>query len=63
MIGLDFPNDFTVTNTAKGSPQDQLKRELFNNPEFPNKDFQLAKSKTKLLFTTNVTGTGFENAR
>ena len=43
MIGLDFCNGFTVTNTAQSLPQDQVKRELFNNPEVLNKHFQLAK--------------------
>ena len=63
MIGLDFCNGFTVTNTAQSLPQDQVKRELFNNPEFLNKYFKLAKSKTKLLFTTNFTPTGISSPK
>ena len=41
------------------SAQDQQKCESLYKPEFINKDFQLAKSKAKLLFATDFTGTGF----
>ena len=40
------------------SAPDQQKRESFDNPEFLNKDFQLAKSKTRLLLTTTFIVTG-----
>ena len=63
MIRLDFCKGFTVTTTTQSLPQDQVKRELFNNPEFLNKYFKLAKSKTKLLFTTNFTPTGISSPK